>query len=350
MLRGYRGIILALGLIIVAGLFYAGYDQIQSAEKPRYTEYKYQPARDRVSPSPSKKPEVAAKPYQPYCNGPEDRDDADLCAQWAAVQAVGESNRLTRLSITVTALEFGALIISLFFTGWAALAASRATKIAEDATKDADRALEIADDSAKASKAASEAMKRQVELMADAQRPWLDFDILEIEGARYSVMNDNLKVKLRIFNHSAFPAHSVRGAGYGHFYQGSLLDPLVYEGHRESVTGALDDLSVSKTGEITHSTIGDVVFPQKERTPDVIVTIADPGAHKDKGGTGAMVRITVGIRYVYDGGAGYTFRDYHLVGVEPALVQAKRGQTISKNDLSYQRITFTSDDNSGRAS
>jgi hypothetical protein len=42
------------------------------------------------------------------------------------------------------------LIVSLVFTGWAAVAAAKAAKIAEEATKDADRAIEIAERNANA--------------------------------------------------------------------------------------------------------------------------------------------------------------------------------------------------------
>lgn len=140
MLRGNRSYVLtAVGLMALFGLLYAGYEGLDQADKQAYADYKYQPARDHIDPPSDKSPHVTAYPYQPYCDEPKERDDADLCAQWAAVQAVNEGNRLSRLSIRITGLEFGALIVSLIFTGWAALAAAKAAQIAEKAMDGADR-------------------------------------------------------------------------------------------------------------------------------------------------------------------------------------------------------------------
>ena len=164
MLRSnWRIILTALGLVAFALLGYFAYDKLESADKPAYSQYKYQPARDAIAPPLAKNTKIASAPYQPNCAAPKSRDDADLCAQWASVQAVGESNRITRLSILITGLEFGALIISLFFTGWAALAASKAARIAEEATKDADDAIAIARQSAAAA-------ERQVAISEEASR------------------------------------------------------------------------------------------------------------------------------------------------------------------------------------
>ena len=161
MLRGYRGYVIAAvcGLIFIV-LASAGYKVVGKAEDQPYPSYKYQPARDHLPWRAAKYPGIAPTPYEPHCDDPKERDDADLCAQWAGVQAVEESNRLARISLRITTLEFTALIVSLVFTGWAALAAAKATKIAEAATKDADQALEIASRSADASARMAEASRR----------------------------------------------------------------------------------------------------------------------------------------------------------------------------------------------
>ncbi|HVI27038.1 hypothetical protein [Hansschlegelia sp.] len=139
---GWRYVLAMVGLIAVFGLLHAGYQQLDRAEKQSYPKQEYQPARDHLAPASGKNPAVTANPYQPYCDHPKDRDDADLCAQWAAVMAVEEGNRLNRLSLRLTALEFLALVISLIFTGWAAFAAAKAAKAAQDA-------VSVAKDSAK---------------------------------------------------------------------------------------------------------------------------------------------------------------------------------------------------------
>lgn len=129
-MKGLQIAVAAVVLMIVAALAYTGYNQLQDIERQPYADYKYQPARDRFGLAMPKNPRVAAKPYQPYCNNPKDRDDADLCAQWASVQVVGESNRLGRTGIIVTGLELLALVVSIFFTAWAALAAAKASAAA----------------------------------------------------------------------------------------------------------------------------------------------------------------------------------------------------------------------------
>jgi hypothetical protein len=132
-----RYILAALGIAALA-LAYAGYEQLQHVDQQPYADYKYQPARDRLA-LPPKDARVAAKSYQPYCNQPQSRDDADLCAQWASVQAIAENNRLTRASVLITGLEFAALVVSLIFTGWAARAAARSARAAELAVEGGDR-------------------------------------------------------------------------------------------------------------------------------------------------------------------------------------------------------------------
>lgn len=160
----------AVGVLAFAGLFYASYYELEHVDQQPYAAYKYQPARDRFAPRPSKDARVTTKAYQPYCDKPQSGNDADLCAQWAAVSAVEENNRLSRTSILITGLEFAALIVSLFFTGWAALAAAKAARIAEEATKDADRAIDIAQQNADA---ASEQASVAREAMQSDLRAWV---------------------------------------------------------------------------------------------------------------------------------------------------------------------------------
>lgn len=86
---------------------------------------------DRTVPSNSKSPDSAD--YHPHCDAPADRDTADLCAQWAAVNGVRVGNGLavTGLYFTwigmILSLVVGALtIIGVFLASRAAELASRA--------------------------------------------------------------------------------------------------------------------------------------------------------------------------------------------------------------------------------
>lgn len=161
MSRSYRGIIIAaVGGIVAVVLATSGYQILNEAEEQPYPAYNYQPARDHLPWTAPKYAPVTAIPYEPHCDDPKEREDADLCAQWASVQAVEESNRLARISMRITALEFGALIVSLIFTGWAAMAAAKAAHLAEETTKGADRAIAEAARGADAMGYAAKAMRR----------------------------------------------------------------------------------------------------------------------------------------------------------------------------------------------
>jgi hypothetical protein len=124
-------ILLGLGLI-GGGAYLLRQGESRMAAQPRY-----EPARDATYPRAVKGARLGA--YDPACHGPVARDDADLCAQWAAVEAVRDANRLTGMSIWITAAEFSALVASLFFTGWAAMAAAGAAKSTDASVRLAER-------------------------------------------------------------------------------------------------------------------------------------------------------------------------------------------------------------------
>lgn len=203
MSRGYwRFIVAAVSGLVFLALSTAGYQILNEAEEQPYPAYEYQPARDHLPWAAPKYAPVTPIPYEPHCDDPKERDDADLCAQWAAVQAVEESNRLSRIGIRVNALEFGALIVSLIFTGWAAMAAAKAARIAEEATKDADKALAIAERNADA--AARHATLAEV----TAQRQLRAYIVLDT--AKVTVENGTVHTFLKFRNTGVTPATHVR--------------------------------------------------------------------------------------------------------------------------------------------
>ena len=109
----YWGIIFtAVGLAFFGWLAYE-IIHFHDATKQRNAEYYYQPATHPGFPE-WMEGQPQPKPHQPNCNAPQSREDADLCAQWAAVAEITESNRLTRLSLQ---LSIGALIFTIIGTG-----------------------------------------------------------------------------------------------------------------------------------------------------------------------------------------------------------------------------------------
>ncbi|SEI69053.1 hypothetical protein SAMN05518849_101569 [Sphingobium sp. AP50] len=137
-------------ILALLALAHVGIDIFKSANRQEYPVRAYNPARDAIVAAPGKDGKMAAEAHEPYCNAPGNEGDADLCAQWAAVQSVEEGNRLTRISLWVSLGEAIGLTLSLFFTGWAALAASKAAKIAEESMADADQARDLARQSTEA--------------------------------------------------------------------------------------------------------------------------------------------------------------------------------------------------------
>lgn len=125
--RYWRAIITAiLAVLILPPLGYVAY-QLYDAAEQRNSSYQYQPA---AQPSGSvvgtTKP--PAKPYQPKCKNPQSDGDADLCAQWAAVQQVGESNRLASLNAQMAVLSLlatAAATMLLVWTLWETRSTSR---------------------------------------------------------------------------------------------------------------------------------------------------------------------------------------------------------------------------------
>ena len=94
---------------LVLGLLgsYEGRNFYEASDQ-QHANYSYQPAGNaglHIS-TPTKTP---APGYQPYCNNPDNHEDADLCAQWAAVQQTGETNRLASLALKIS-------VFALLFT------------------------------------------------------------------------------------------------------------------------------------------------------------------------------------------------------------------------------------------
>lgn len=102
------------GLAVVAALAlamagYSGLQLFKIADQQSAT-FQYQPATTSAKAAASAVP----KAYLPNCSAPANRDDANLCGQWAAVAQATETNRLASLSLR---LSIGALIFTVIGTG-----------------------------------------------------------------------------------------------------------------------------------------------------------------------------------------------------------------------------------------
>jgi hypothetical protein len=102
--RVILAIVIGLGVL---GSAY-GYYKVDQATRLEYPKDNYQPLRYPSPPVRRVAGQPQAKEYDPHCRQPESAADGDLCAQWGAVKAVDESNRLVRVNILLS-LILGAL-------------------------------------------------------------------------------------------------------------------------------------------------------------------------------------------------------------------------------------------------
>jgi hypothetical protein len=80
--------------------------------------------------------------YKYSCDRPKQREDADLCEQRRMAKAAEDSVWWAALQTTLGILGFLAVVLSLVFTGWAAIAAAHAAEAAQASVKVASQTAE----------------------------------------------------------------------------------------------------------------------------------------------------------------------------------------------------------------
>lgn len=118
-------IIVGLIVLLIGGSY--TYNEFDKAARQRQANYDYQPAQNARLPNVTAQ-QSAPQEYQPNCKRPNNRDDADLCAQWGAVQQTTEANRLASLNLRLTLATFFATMFGtalLVWTLWETRATAR---------------------------------------------------------------------------------------------------------------------------------------------------------------------------------------------------------------------------------
>lgn len=112
----WRYLLAIVGLLAAAGVVVESY-QIYSAAEQQHVDYRYQPARQarRVI---LVRSNSEPKGYQPDCQNPQGNSNADLCAQWAAVDQVGEANRLSALNVRLSLFISLLTLAGTWFLVW----------------------------------------------------------------------------------------------------------------------------------------------------------------------------------------------------------------------------------------
>lgn len=82
-----------------------------------------------------------AEYYKPTCDKPKTREDADLCQQLRMAKAAEDAVWWARAQSILGIIGFFGVLASLFFTGWAAITASRQVRLSRQALVQTDRAF-----------------------------------------------------------------------------------------------------------------------------------------------------------------------------------------------------------------
>ena len=76
-----------------------------------------------------------ARYYKSLCKRPAGERDLDLCLQWRMAEAAKKQAKWAQRQFWATVAAIGALVLTVFFTGWAAIAAARAANAATKSVK-----------------------------------------------------------------------------------------------------------------------------------------------------------------------------------------------------------------------
>lgn len=102
-------------------------DQFYQAAEQQHASYNYQPAQNpgfRIN-AVTKTPTAQ---YNPSCNNPYEREDSDLCAQWASVDQMSESNRLNSLNLRILVLTLLLTTVGTWALVWTFFDQRRTTR------------------------------------------------------------------------------------------------------------------------------------------------------------------------------------------------------------------------------
>jgi hypothetical protein len=117
-------------LLLVAAIFWLGAKNYDAARIQTQSQAEHHPAS-----LPQTLRDTQGQPktgeYEPYCNNPQNKDDSDLCAQWANAEQMRIGNQVTLTSVRLDSLN---LIVSAIVAGLSAYAVILAARAAGDAS------------------------------------------------------------------------------------------------------------------------------------------------------------------------------------------------------------------------
>ncbi|HET9160243.1 MAG TPA: hypothetical protein VFN88_06495, partial [Caulobacteraceae bacterium] len=114
------------------------------------------PAKQQQTPATSPPPKTS-EAAKARCKGAKEGEADTDCYARRAAEATERQADDADTGVILGWVQAGGLLLSLFFTGWAALSAARATKVAHDAQEDAEDSIEVSRLSAEAAKLSAKA-------------------------------------------------------------------------------------------------------------------------------------------------------------------------------------------------
>lgn len=290
MLKRYRGFILAAlgGLAASAALVGLGsawlysYRQFYEPAEQEYAVERYQPARDAVKPSSLPKNQPPSKAYQPYCDQPQNREDADLCAQWGAVRAVSETNRLTRIALKLGFIGFWIAMLGGLIGIVGTIFLVRTFR----------------------------ENRRSADAAHDANRPWIDIVIVGKPHLKIRDGEASVKVTIKLLNRGKSPATNVMAitqlAGV------PIIGPIHDDAPIRKLEKLFDDWTVHDR------TMGITAFPTSETKQVHVSHFSDDEWEELSGGEpGPMVfYLGIGVRYRFGERRAKTLYGYTLIDLD----------------------------------
>ncbi len=161
------------------------------------------------------------------------------------------------------------------------------------------RTLDATVEAVKDTSEATASMKEQTRLMANAQRPWLDFDIRVEEF--WAETGPCLWLTVKVIGDQQFPAAHLRAMANIHLMAGRPFDES--ERARKYILEYFKD----------HKAIGPTVFPRSPAELSHVIA-AVPQVRGP-----VMLTLVVGLEYSFGQSSGVTFRDFTLTGAGQAL-------------------------------
>lgn len=104
------------------------------------------PVSEPPGPVPAEQQKADAPAYDPRCDRPKDREDADLCEQRRMSKAAEEAAWWAAFQSKLGIAGFVAVVLSLIFTGWAAWASSGAALAAAKSANAAQKSADVSEE------------------------------------------------------------------------------------------------------------------------------------------------------------------------------------------------------------